>query len=130
MANTITQSTIINGGTLAGSHVVKRIVIVSDGSEETDLVIYDNSAHIADVSKGTVRRIEAHGSSCQLIFEWDQTTDFVVAAVDPSSGPVLDFRRIGGIRNPGGTGATGDLVLTTTNLDAGDVVTIEIEIGQ
>lgn len=130
MANAVTQKILIDGGTMVGSHVIKQIVIVSDGSEETDLVIYDNSAHVNDVSKGIVRRVKATGSSCQCVLEWDQTTDSVVCAFDPSAGVDIDYRHVGGIKNPGATGATGDLVLTTTNLDAGDVVTIEIEIGQ
>ena len=131
MANAVTQKILIDGGTMVGSHVIKQIVIVSDGSEETDLVIYDNSAHVADVLKGIVRRVKATGSSaCQCILEWDQTTDSVVCAFEPGAGVDIDYRHVGGIKNPGAVGATGDLLLTTTNLDAGDVITIEIEIGQ
>ena len=128
MANTVTQRTVY--GEASTKEVVRLITIVSDGSEETDLVIYDNSALIADVSAGSVMEIEASGSSCQLLFEWDQATDSPIAALDPAASPRLCFRRFGGISNPGATGATGDVVLTTTNLDAGDVLTILLTVKQ
>lgn len=128
MPNSISQRTVY--GTASSREVVRLITIVSDGSEESDLVIYDNSALVADVTKGSVVEIAASGSSCQLLLEWDQTTDSPIAALDPSASPSLCFRSFGGIVNPNGTGATGDVVLTTTNLDAGDVVTILLTVRQ
>ncbi len=129
MPNTVTQRTVYGDATTR--EVVRLITIVSDGSEESDLVIYDNSALVADVTKGSVMEIAVSGSSgCQLLFEWDQTTDSPIAALDPGASPHMDFRCFGGIYNPGGTGATGDVVLTTTNLDSGDVVTILIMVRQ
>lgn len=128
MANTVTQRTVFGGTT--SKTVTRLITIVSDGSEETDLVIYDNSALINSVTAGSVMEISASGSSCQLLLEWDQTTDSPIAALDPAASPHFCFRDFGGITNPGGTGATGDVVLTTTNLDAGDVVTLLITIKQ
>jgi hypothetical protein len=128
MANTVTQTTLVGSG--SDKVISRRIHIVSDGTEESDLVIYDNSTLINDASKGRVRKIEAYGSSCQLLFEWDQTTDAPIAALDPANSPCLDFIKTGGGENPNGTGATGDVLLTTTNLDSGDVVTIFIEVAQ
>lgn len=103
---------------------------MSDGSEETDLVIYDNSTFINDVSKGRLVEIQVSGSSCQGQLEWDQTTDSPAFTFDPANGNHWDFSSFGGISNPNGTGATGDLLLTTTNLDAGDVLSIIIKICQ
>lgn len=128
MANTVTQRTLFGAN---NSRMVYRLItIVSDGSEETDLVIYDNSTLVNDTSKGNLREIMVSGSSCQLQFEWDQTTDSPVFVCDPANSPTFDFSKFGGISNPNGTGATGDLLLTTTNLDAGDVVSIIIGIDQ
>lgn len=128
MANTVSQRT------LAGSSNEKNVyvltTIVSDGSEESDLVVYDNSAFINEVARGKVMQIWASGSACQLQLEWDQTTDSPIAALDPSTAGYLDFRSFGGISNPGAAGATGDVVLTTTNLDSGDVVTLILHIDQ
>lgn len=128
MANTVTQQTLF--GDANSKKVVRHIHIVSDGTEESDLVVYDNSAFIANTAKGKVEKIVAQGSSCVCRLEWDQTTDSPVASFDPAAGVKLKFCDFGGIKNPAGTGATGDLVLTTAGLDAGDEVSIYITIDQ
>ena len=124
MPNTITQDTVM--GAAGNNVVVRRIVIVSDGSEESDLVIFDRSTFDSLTTSGRIMRIQADGSSCQCLLEWDATTDVAAYAFDPSNQIDRDFRAYGGLVNNGGTGATGDLLLTTTNLDSGDVVTIII----
>lgn len=128
MANTITQRTVYGGGT--SQLVVRHIHIVSDGSEESDLVIYDNSTLMNDVTKGSLLKVKANGSSCICRLEWDQTTDSPIISFDPINGVDLDFCQFGGVSNPNGTGATGDIVLTTANLDAGDEVSIYIYVRQ
>ena len=128
MVNTVTQRTLLGSG--SDKNIVRLINIVSDGSEETDLVIYDNSTLVADVSKGRLVELMVSGSSCQCQLEWDQGTDSPVFTFDPANGNSWDFTSFGGISNPNGTGATGDLLLTTTNLDSGDVLSIIIKICQ
>lgn len=129
MANIVTPRTVF--GSANSRFVYLLITIVADGSgEETDRVIYDNSAFINNPAVGSVVSIEASGSSCQLLFEWDQTTDSPICALDPAASPKFCFQEFGGISNPNGAGATGDIVLTTTNLNAGDVVTILLKIKQ
>lgn len=128
MANTVTQRTLY--GAANTKTVVRLIHILSDGSEETDLVVYDNSAFVNDVTKGKLMRVCACGSAGVLRLEWDQTTDSPAIAVDASNGTDFDFTCFGGISNPNGTGATGDLVLTTSSLDANDEVTLILVISQ
>lgn len=128
MPNTKTQRTIAGAGN--DRHVIRLINIVSDGSEETDLVIYDNSAFVANVLKGKLIEVLASGSSCVCRLEWDQTTNSPIASFDPFNTQKLCFEDFGGISNPGGTGATGDIVLTTSGLDAGDEVTLLIKVRQ
>jgi hypothetical protein len=128
MPNTKVQRTL--HGSASSRKVVRLIHIVSDGSEETDLVVYDNSTLIADVTRGRVMRVQATGSSCTCRLEWDQTTDSPVCSFDPISGVDLDFCCFGGVSNPNETGATGDLTLTTAGLDSGDELVIIIEINQ
>lgn len=128
MANTVTQRTLVGSG--SDKAIVRLINIVSDGSEESDLVIYDNSTLVNNVLKGNLVKVMCMGSSCELQLEWDQTADSPVISVNPINNPCFDFKSFGGIGNPGGSGATGDLLLTTTNLDSGDVVTLIIEIHQ
>lgn len=127
MANTVTQRTLFGGADT--KDVYRSIHIVSDGTEETDLVIYDNSAFIADTSKGSLQQVWLTGDAAVVRLEWDQTTDSPILSADGDSGH-FDFRGFGGIGNPGAAGATGDIVLTTNDLDAGDEITIIIHVSQ
>ncbi len=129
MPNTVTQRTLIGAG--SDRNIYRLIHILSDGSEETDLVVYDNSTLIADVSKGKLCQVWLSGSpSATIRLEWDQGTDSPAFAGDPTNGLHYDFRDFGGICNPNGASATGDLTLTTANLDSGDEVFILIHIVQ
>lgn len=128
MVNTVTQRTLLGGG--KERNIVRSIHILSDGSEETDLVVYDNSAFVADVAKGVLLEVWVSGSDCVGRLEWDQDTDSPAFSFNPANGGYWDFRSFGGIGNPGGTGATGDLVLTTSGLDAGDELTLIIRVTQ
>lgn len=128
MANTITARTLVGSG--SDPVIVRQIHIVSDGTEETDYVVYDNSAFVADVSKGKLLHVMVMGDSGILRLEWDQTADSAALSVDAANGMHFDFGPFGGIKNPNGTGATGDLVLSTADLDAGDEVTLIVYIGQ
>ena len=128
MANTVTQITLLGAGD--DKNVYRLIHILSDGSEETDLVIYDNSTLIADVTKGTLQQVWVHGDASTLRLEWDQSTDSPIGSFNALSGSHYDFRSFGGIPNPGATGATGDIVLTTATLDSTDEVTIILHVTQ
>lgn len=129
MANTTVQTTLLGGG--KSKLVVQRVHIISDGTEESNLVVYDNSAFVNDVTKGRIDYLYCTGSDCVLRLSWDATTDVAAVSVNPHQGSsFVDFREIGGLNNPGGTGATGDLLLNTANLDSGDEVTLIIGITQ
>ena len=128
MANTVTQRTLVGGG--SDRNIYRLIHIVSDGTEEADLVVYDNSAFVADVTKGNLKQIWVSGDAGVLRLEWDQTADSPAFTVVPGGADHLDFRHFGGIANPGGSGATGDLVLTTVDLDAGDEFSLIIHVEQ
>lgn len=128
MANTITQQTLWGDATT--KRVVRNIHLISDGTEETDLVIYDNSAFVASVTKGKLIRAEIHGTFTGPVrLEWDQTTDAPIVAFGANDYKV-DYSRIGGHKNPGATGATGDIVLTTIALAANDEFNVIIEVDQ
>lgn len=124
MANTITQR-----DQFVGPYRVYRFVhIVSDGSEETDLIVFDRSTYDSVTNQGRVMSIRACGSTCVCRLEWDQSTDSPISSFDPAYSQYMCYEKLGGICNPGGTGATGDILLTTANLDSGDEVTLIIEV--
>ena len=128
-ANTITQRTLVGVG--SDRNIYRLIHLVSvDGTEETDTVIYDNSTLVANVLKGSLKQVWLSGNSCTVRLEWDQSTDSIAFQGDPINGGHWDFRGFGGIVNPGATGATGDLVMTTGGLDTGDEFWLIIHIVQ
>lgn len=128
MANTVTQRTLFGGAT--DKNIYRMINIISDGSEESDLVVYDNSAFIANTAKGKLMQIWVSGDAGVCRLEWDQTADAPAFTIVPGGADHIDFRHFGGISNPGATGATGDLVLTTNDLDTGDELTLILHINQ
>lgn len=131
MSNTLKK--VITYGTTTSKfiHIVYRVI--SDGSQETATVLYDNSVDGPnDVTKGSVYKLSCTGKSAagMIRLEWDQTTKSPIASLNPQNNPVLDFTDVGGIHNPNGTGATGDIVLTTLALASGDELTINLLIKQ
>lgn len=128
MVNTVTQRTISGAG--SDKNIIRSVHILSDGSEETDLVVYDNSTLVNDTSKGRLCQVWLSGNAATLRLEWDQNTDSPAFAGGPENGNYWDFRGFGGIPNPNGTGATGDLLLTTSSLDSGDEVFLVFHIAQ
>ena len=127
--NVITNKRIISGT----KRVIQYISIDSDGTEETDLVIYDSSAVATAIGKVdslmcTILSITYSTSSVLGInkLEWDGTTD--VLAWGLTRDGQFDFTKFGGLKNTAGAGITGDVLLTTTGLVAGDVVSLIIEL--
>lgn len=128
MANTISERTLLGAG--ADKTIVRLIHIASDGTEEADLIVYDNSNFVNNVSKGVLEEVWLSGNDSVARLEWDQTTNSPAFTGNPSTGGYWDFRSFGGIGNPGAAGATGDLLLTTTSLDPGDELMLIIKIRQ
>jgi len=129
MANTLVQTTLCGAG--SERNIVRHIRIISDGTQEAATVIFNNASFVNNVSKGCVERVRAYGSQCVLRLEWDQTTKSPIISINPAGGDSeADLRDFGGVKNPNGTGATGNIVLTTTGLAAGSEVSIFLYVRQ
>lgn len=138
MPNTITNTRTVCGR----DEVVQQILIVSDGSEETDYLAYDSSAvHTvignSDTLKATIMEVEVIAQKAAnvatMTFEYDASTDVVALPLSiGSAAPSLhfkgNFRSSGGIVNVAGAGATGDILVTTTGLDSGDTVLVILKV--
>ena len=114
MANTLTVQDIINGS----STLVVKVSIVGDGSgEESATLLLDASAY--GCSGFTLVKMCAQlvGFSAQLL--WDATTDVHLISISEYDAD-CDFTEVGGIPSNAGTGATGDINITTTGLGAAD----------
>ena len=131
MANTNTNTRLIGGIT----RIVQHVCIDSDGTEETDLVIYDSSAVATllgkdDTLKCCINSITYSTNSALGVIhlEFDATTDVLAWAMPYQGSGHFCFERHGGLKNTAGTGITGDITLTTTGLAAGDKVTLVIDV--
>lgn len=130
MANTVSQRTL--HGDANSKYVVRSIHVISDGTEETDLVIYDNSAFVADTAKGKLVSAHISGSFTGPIrLEYDATADTPITSLGIGDGATThDFSEYGGVHNPGGAGVTGDITLTTTKLATLDEFHLVIKVDQ
>ena len=127
MANTNTLTTLVAGK----NEVVIHLAMFSDGTEETDLVIYDSSAvattlGLTDSLNCSILEIHSAISSNtaatttpQMRLEFDATTDVMAWSLPVGQGH-YNFRKIGGLKNTSGTGITGDITLTSVALQASD----------
>lgn len=132
MANVVTNTRLMAHNT----RVVQYIVIDSDGTEETDLVVYDSSAvatvlGLTDTLNCKIRSISAivnAAAAARVDLEFDADTD-VQALTIPAMQPFeMCFDPVGGLKNTSSTGKTGDITLTTTGLEAGDSIIIILEV--
>jgi len=132
--NIVTNSTMLVGR----KKVVQYVTILSDGTEETGTVIYDSSAiaallGVSDPLNCTIRDIRyvASGNSTIAHLLFDATTDVVAHSLPYSGGGAVlkvDYKDVGGLHNSAGTGKTGDILLTTTGLNAGDTLTLVLTV--
>lgn len=118
-------------GSSTSRRVIRSIHVLSDGTEETGLVVYNNSDFIADVSKGNLQQIWIMGSFTGIIrLAWDEATDHNIISVGQSNSGHIDFREFGGFQNPNADTPVGDILLTTLALGANDEFTIVIDVKQ
>ena len=129
MANTNTLVRMADGN-------LNRVVyftLNSDGSEETALVIYDSSAFQGtDMLNCKIMRIwysfNAAAITATAKLLWNATTNVLALPLVPNMTKELNFDRVGGLNNQGGSGITGDILLTTTGLTSGDSIMIVLEV--
>ena len=132
MANTVTN-TLIQAGI---SETIYYFTLVSDGAEETDLVIYDSSVvatalGIDDPLTSRIVEIQAEVSAAataRVKLEFDATTDVLALNLPANVNINHSFRHTSFLRNYAGAGITGDITITTTGLESGDLITIVLTV--
>lgn len=136
MAN---AQTLVNlGGSPDRFRVYFTDVIDSGPTQETNLVIYDSSVvsalfGLADPLMCHITEAYLYCSSIatnpQVTLKWDATTKVNAVAVPcGSAGPIQYCFSQQPLKNQGGSGITGDIVLTTTGLVAGDQIFIVLDV--
>lgn len=139
MANTVTSQYVVYNGRESTLY----ITLASDGTQETARLIYDSSAAATELAKQgalypdplSCRILEIYGSvsaasTARVTLLYDATTDILAMDIPAGQSPTkANFRRFGGLLNAAGAGKTGDILLTTTGLAAGDAITLVITVG-
>jgi len=126
MANTITKTTVMDGSRV----LVVNIHIDGDGTgDETNTVLIDASSYAPAFAHSSIISVKAalNGFNCEL--DWDATANTAALAI-PDYISDQCFKDIGGLPNSSGAGKTGDLLLSTTGLGAGDHGSIIIRMNK
>lgn len=121
MANTITKQTLVDNE----RNLVVKVHIVGDGTGDeatANLLLFSDYTPNLDGSE-TLMKIQSNlvGFSASLI--WDATTNVDIMALYAGDSE-HDFTAFGGLKNNAGTGVTGNVLLQTVGLGAGDEGTI------
>lgn len=137
MANVVNQQTLIAGFKSAIVYLTLEYV----DTVVTDYLIYDSSAIATsaggtDTLKSTIIDVTYSISVAnalaaalpQVKLEFDATTDVLALALPANHSNKLCFEDIGGLVNNAGTGKTGDILLTATNMAAGDKISIIMKV--
>lgn len=115
MANTVARRVIMNDS----RNYIVEFTVTGDGSGEETLLRVNN----ATGDMGTANKIMSInyaliGFSAKLFF--DATTDVHAWSMDADKQETAKFYKYGGLTNNAGAGVTGDILITTAGLGAGD----------
>ena len=134
MANTKKLAPILYGK----RQVILYLTLVSDGTQETDYVVYDSSA--VHTILGDTDQLNCQinsvsfttNSAAGLVrLEWDATADVTALTLPLASGGSFRenyAKNFVPLPNQGGAGITGDITLTTTGLASGDTFTLILDV--
>lgn len=127
MPNAITSQTLVDGP----RNTIVKITIVGDGSgEETNTVLFDASSYGYGSTNNKLMRIQYLLNGFDAVLYWDATANVVIKPLDQDIEEDSDFSDAGGIINNGGTGRTGDILISTNGLGSGDEGYIVLYIKQ
>ena len=123
MANTVTRTILENGN----RNAVVLFTIVGDGSGEANAaIVLDYSDITPEPGAYYVKSVQAGTAGCSGRLSFDATTDVPFLTLGADVWTKFNAERTAGVRNIAGAGETGDIVLDTVGLGAGDSVSVYI----
>ena len=125
MANVGTKQTLMDGP----RNLVVKVALVADGvADSSDELMINVSDYSSPTPDGTnpvkITRIWAQLAGFAATLEWDATTNVDIVTISIDMEFDQDYRSIGGLVNNAGTGITGDILIDTAGIAAGDEGTI------
>ena len=128
MANSIVKQTIVDGS----KWLIVKIHIEGDGTgDEADTVLIDASTYNPVFTNESLVGLHANltGFTCDLL--WDATANVAITNIPDYEVNWSEDElpnKMGGVPNNAGAGKTGDILITTVGLGAGDHGTIVLKI--
>lgn len=117
MVNTIEFQTIQDDS----RNTIIKVDIIGDGSgEETKTVIFDASTYLNTTVEKKLWKIEYEQNGFSSVLEWDATADKQLITIEDAHHEHVCWEWFGGYSNAYYAGRTGDILLTTSGLGAGD----------
>lgn len=133
MAN-ILHTTVITEGT---REAVLYFTLTSDGTQETNTVIYDSSViataiGITDPLNCNIQEImmsAGAASTARIVLMFAASTPVLAVTLPIANGHLEEcYEKLGGLKNYAGAGKTGDITLTTTGLASGDAIHLVLRV--
>lgn len=118
-------------------HAIHYVTLVSDGTQETGYIVHDNSAicsllGIEDTLNCYITHVKAmiNSAAGKIELDFEATTDVLAFPLPTNNGnPVrMTFQKDGGLPNYAGAGKTGDILLKTSGLAAGDMIMLILDV--
>ncbi len=109
------------------TRVVYYTGVLSDTTNPTAYVLYDSS-DFTGTDPLTSKIMYASGhiggppATGRALLLWDASTDVAALSLPVGVPFEYDFHKIGGLKNTGGSGITGDILFTTTGLTTLDAI--------
>ena len=101
---------------------------VSDGSNEDNVVKVDVSTLANSPSRVRIACIKYDVSGMGVRLQWEATSNVDALILGSGNSQHFDYRNFGGIRNNGGEGVTGNILLSTIDAVAGATYSIVLEL--
>ena len=116
MANTVTVTTLLDSPKMAVLHVYLK----SDGivGELANQVLFDASALSGGYAASSLEIVDASLAGFSAVLGYDATTDVPVLVLPTDEHTKVDYRQIVSMKNPQGSGTTGDITITTSGFTA------------
>lgn len=124
MVDAVSSQTLVDGV----RNVVMKFTNLSDGTGESAVKKVDVSELSGAPTAVKVTKVHYSVTGMVASLLWDADTD--VRCLDLAGDGVFDFTGFGGLINNGGTGVTGDIMLTTTGHTSGDNYSIVLEMAK
>lgn len=132
MANTKKSTYLASGN----SSVIIYHTIAYVDADETNMIVYDSSVVAAlfpskvDPLNCRINAIWFSTNSAAGLMKllWDASTKVLAVALPKNNMLKTDFRKLGGLANTGGTGKTGDILLTTSGFTTGESITLVLDV--